>query len=97
MRVLRKRPGEGWEPIEVENELKPLQREVGGNLESFSFASDVCILCDEEGRLKGKPYNTSCLGVDFVGTLLLVGVDGEEFTDLTEQMEALLRAGGIIP
>lgn len=97
MRVMRKRPGEDWEPIEVENELKPLQQAVGGYLESFTFAEDACILCDEEGRLKGKPYNTTVCGVPFVGTVLIVGVAGEDFSDLTEQMEARLRAMGILP
>ncbi len=97
MRVIRKRPGEAWEPIEVENELKPLQQAVGGYLESFTFAEDACVLCDEEGRLKGKPYNTTVCGVPFVGTVLIVGVAGEDFSDLTEQMEARLRAMGILP
>lgn len=97
MRVIRKRPGEAWEPIEVENELKPLQQAVGGYLESFTFAEDACVLCDEEGRLKGKPYNTTVCGVPFVGTVLIVGVAGEDFSDLTEQMEARLRAVGILP
>lgn len=97
MRVIRKRPGEAWEPIEVENELKSLQQAVGGYLESFTFAEDACVLCDEEGRLKGKPYNTTVCGVPFVGTVLIVGVAGEDFSDLTEQMEARLRAIGILP
>ena len=97
MRVIRKRPGEAWEPIEVENELKPLQQAVGGYLESFTFAEDACVLCDEEGRLKGKPYNTTVCGVPFAGTVLIVGVAGEDFSDLTEQMEARLRAMGILP
>lgn len=97
MRVIRKRPGEAWEPIEVENELKPLQQAVGGYLESFTFAEDACVLCDEEGRLKGKPYNTTVCGVPFVGTVLIVGVAGEDFSDLTEQMEERLRAMGILP
>lgn len=97
MRALKKEPGKPWVSVETDNELKPLQKAVGGYLESFTFSEDACILCDEEGRLKGKPYNTTILGVDFVGTILLVGVDGEEFTNLTEQMEAMLRAGGVIP
>lgn len=62
MRAMRKRPGEAWEAIEVENELKPLQQAVGGYLESFTFAEDACVLCDEEGLLKGKPYNTTVCG-----------------------------------
>ena len=96
MRAMRKRPGEAWEPIEVANELKPLQQAVGGNLESFTFAEDACILCDEEGRLKGKPYNTTVCGVHFVGTILIVGVDGEDFSDLTLEQETALRDIGII-
>ena len=91
MRAMRKRTGEAWEAIEVENELKPLQQAVGGYLESFTFAEDACVLCDEEGLLKGKPYNTTVCGVPFVGTVLIVGVDGEEFADLTERQEEVLR------
>lgn len=96
MRAMRKRPGEAWEPVEVENELNSLQRAVGGYLESFTFAEDACILCDEEGRMKGKPYNTTVCGVPFVGTVLIVGVAGEDFADLTEQQEARLRDMGAL-
>ena len=96
MRAMRKRPGEAWEPIEVANELKPLQQAVGGNLESFTFAEDACILCDEEGRLKGKPYNTTVCGVHFVGTILIVVVAGEDFSGLTLEQETALRDIGII-
>lgn len=82
---------------EIQNELEPLQRAVGGHLESVTLWADACVLCDEEGRLKGKPYNTTVCGVPFVGTVLIVGVAGEDFSDLTEQMEARLRAMGILP
>ena len=96
MRALSKRPGEAWEAIKVDNELKPLQQEVGGYLESFTFAENACVLCDEEGRVKGKPYNATVCGVPFVGTILIVGVDGEEFADLTEQVEEELRDMGVL-
>lgn len=72
---------------------------MGGRLESFTFAADACILCDEESRMKGKPYNITCFGVDFVdfmGTILMVGVAGENFTDLTERLERCLRNVRII-
>lgn len=97
MRAMRKRPGEAWEPIEVANELKPLQQEVGGYLENVTLAEDACILCDEEGRLKGKPYNTTVCGVPFAGTILIVGVAGEDFSDLTEQQVRALQSIGILP
>lgn len=96
MRAMRKRPGEAWEAIEVDNELRSIQQEVGGYLESFTFAEDACVLCDEEGRMKGKQHNISVCGVPFVGTILVVGVDGENFTDLTERQEEALRSMGVV-
>lgn len=96
MRVLRENPGEAWEAVEVENALKSLQEAVGGYLESFTFAADACVLCDEEGRLKGKQHNISVCGVPFVGTILIVGVDGENFNDLTERQEEALRSMGVV-
>lgn len=87
MIAIRKRPGEWAEIVEIENELSALQKEVGGYLESVTFAEDAAILCDEEGRLKGYEYNCNICGVDFVGTILVVGVDGEEFCDLKDVEE----------
>ena len=87
MIAIRKRPGERAEIVEIENELSALQKEVGGYLESVTIAEDAAILCDEEGRLKGYAYNCNICGVDFVGTILVVGVDGEEFCDLADAEE----------
>lgn len=96
MRSLSKKPGEGWKVKEIQNKLKPLQREVGGRLESVSLWADACVLCDENGLLKGLPYNTTICGVSFVGPILIVGTAGEDFSDLTEQQEHALRAMGEI-
>lgn len=82
IRVIRKRPGCLPELVQVENTLEALQQEVGGYIETVAFARDACIICNEEGRLLGLPYNVTFLGVSFMGTILIVGVDGEEFSDL---------------
>lgn len=82
MKVLRKRPGEAVEEIEIENTLKALQEEVGGYIETVTLAADCTVICDEEGRLKNKPHNCEICGVKFVGAILVVGVDGEEFCDV---------------
>ena len=94
MRSLIKRPGEGWTVTEIQNELEPLQKAVGGHLEAVTLWADACVLCNEEGRIKGMPYNTTICGVSFVGPILIVGTAGEDFSDLTEQQEAALRAMG---
>ena len=79
--AISKRPGCPPRSVWVSNTLENLQRNVGGYIEAVTIAADACIICDEEGRLKGKPYNCTICGVDFVGDILLVGVKGEDFAD----------------
>ena len=83
MKAIRKKPGCAPELVEVDNTLKALQTEVGGYIETVSIA-DVVIICNEEGRLCGLPYNCRFVGVDFVGTILVVGRDRDEFCDVPE-------------
>ena len=84
MKVIRKRPNEPAEVIDVENTVEGLCAELGGHMEAVTVAEDLAILCDEEGRLKGKEPNVAMprLGVDFVGTILIVGIAGEDFCDV---------------
>ena len=79
MKAIRKKPGCEPEIIEVDNTLKALQAEVGGYIETVTIASDAVIICNEEGRLCGLPYNCRFVGVDFVGTILVVGRNKDEF------------------
>lgn len=81
--VIVKRPGEPpeLEPL-FENTLEAFQRAVGGYIETVTFASDAAVICNEEGRLQRLPYNCTLLGVDFFGTVLIVGVKGDEFTSV---------------
>ena len=66
------------------NTLKALQREVSGYIETVTIASDAVIICNEEGRILGLPDNCRVCGVDFVGTVLIVGTKGDEFCDVPE-------------
>ena len=93
MKVIRKHPGEPPEVIDVENDVDAICAELDGHMEAFTIAQDLVILCDEEGRLKGKAPNIALKGldVDFCGTILIVGVDGEEFCDVPK-LDAILWA-----
>ena len=84
MKAIRKKPGCEPEIIEVENTLKALQQEVGGYIETVTIASDVVVICNEGGVRLGMPYNCRFVGVDFVGTILVVGRDRDEFCDVPE-------------
>ena len=78
----------------MENTLERFQSAVGGYIETVTFAENCCVICDEEGKIKGKPDNFGFLGQKFVGTCVFVGVKGDEFADVPlriEQMEGLIR------
>ena len=49
--------------------------------------TDAAIICNEEGKLRGMPFNGRLLGEDFVGPLIFVGIDGEDFDDFPGGME----------
>lgn len=80
--ALLKRPGEIPRHVNVSNSLQALQKNVDGYIETITIASDLVVICNEEGRLQGLPFNCEICGVNFVGTILMVGVDGDKFTDL---------------
>ena len=81
IRVYVKEPGRSPELKEVDNTLEALQKIVGGFIETVSIADNAVIICNEEGRLKDLPYNCSLFGGDYVGTIILAGVDEDEFDD----------------
>lgn len=83
IRVIIKRQGEAAFEATVENELRPLQEWVGGYIEAYRLNTrpDILAIVNEEGRLLGLPVNCKLNGETFMGTILLVGVKGEEFAD----------------
>lgn len=80
--VLVKRPGEPPRHVNMSNTLENFQRYVGGYIETVTIFSDVVIICNEEGRLLGLPWNCEICGIDFCGDIIMCGVDGDEFADM---------------
>lgn len=57
------------------------------------MTSDVALICNEEGRLIGLPYNCHFCNLAFYGTVIAVGVKGEEFVSLRSAfVPVLLRS-----
>ena len=76
----------------VSNTLKNLQKHVGGNIEAVTLGGGLVLLCDEEGRINGKPYNctifpTKMALMTFFGDIVIVGADEDEFTDVPISLE----------
>ena len=59
----------------------------------MTLATDACVICNEEGRCKDLEHNCKYCGVDFVGTILILGIDGDKFTDCP--MSVTMANGGI--
>ena len=90
--VLMVEPGKAPYQAAIGADLKSLQQVVGGYIESIAPYDDpVAIICNEEGKLLGLPHNCRLCGCDFVGTLIIVGIDKDEFCSLSDEVIKLLK------
>lgn len=65
----------------VDNELKALQEKVGGRIEAVTVFEDLVFICDEESYIKKAKFNFGFGGKQFFGTVLILGRNGDEFSD----------------
>lgn len=72
----------------IENTLEALQHEVGGYIETVTLTLDLVLICDEEGRLKGKKVNepASIFKQGMVGDVLIVSTDEDDFASVSERL-----------
>lgn len=82
IKVLIKEPCKKPRCVNISCSLENLQKTVGGHVESVTLFSDFVVLCNEEGRYKGLPWNCDILGINFVGTIIMCGVSNDEFADI---------------
>lgn len=92
IKVLIKRPGEPPRSVWISDTLENLQRTVGGYIEIVTLQRGLVVICDEEGRLKGKPYNCTVRGVSFVGDIVIAGQEGEELADYPSDFQTIKAA-----
>ena len=92
--VLLVQPLKPPELVKVEDELEPLQKLVGGDLEEYMpFGDDVALICNQEGKFRGDTLNRGIYGED--GELLDViagnfficyaPITSENFLSLSEE------------
>ncbi len=76
--------------VEIENTLEALQEAVFGYIECVTIAPGRAVMIvNEEGLLRGMAVNQAAsdfAGIQIVGPTLIVGVDGEEFCDVPEEI-----------
>lgn len=82
MKVLRKKVGSDWEVVEIENMLEAICNEIEGGADIVHIAQDGCIITKSNNIFDDSKFNTRLYGLQLFGTVLIVGVDGDEFCDL---------------
>ena len=92
MKVLVVRPMELPAVQEIDHTLSAMQELVGGTIQAvYPFDDPVALVCNDEGKLLGLPWNralTDDHGVPYdivCGTFFVVGIGDEAFTSLTER------------
>lgn len=85
IKVIIKEPGKAPKIKTITNDLGALQSIVGGYIETVTLASDLVIICNEDGKLWNLPYNFDFGGQSFVGTVVFAGIDGDNFASFPEQ------------
>lgn len=87
MRILLVEPGKTARPAEIKGELHAMQELVGGPIQAlYPWPDKAAIVCNDEGKLLGLPYNRALEDYDILaGTFFVCGIQGEDFCSLTEQ------------
>ena len=86
----------GITDVEIDNTLEALQAAVDGYIETVRLVPGRAVMIvNEEGLLRGMPHNITAslaAGTQIVGPALVVGVDGDEFTDVPADVVQCIRA-----
>lgn len=93
MKVLRVEPYKPPYEKEIDSDLKSMQHEVGGWIQAvYPFEDPVAIICNEEGKINGMELNRALRDENgevldaIAGPFLIVGLGGEDFTSLSDDM-----------
>lgn len=89
--VLIKEPGKKPRHVNISDSLTNLQRTVNGYIETVTVAKDLVVICNEEGLIRNLPYNCTICGAALCGTIIMCGVDGDEFADLPYSWDDIKR------
>ncbi|OUN75355.1 hypothetical protein B5G12_03470 [Faecalibacterium sp. An58] len=111
MKILRVEPEKSPEIVDMDGTLEALQAAVGGYIEAvYPFDDPVAIVCNDDGKFNGMRPNRAIYDADgeimdiIAGTFLIVGLDEDNFAELSDEMaakyvalfgtpEAFLRSG----
>lgn len=96
IKVIMLQPGKLAKAVEIDASLEGMQRTVGGGLIEvvYPFEEEVCLVCNEEGKINGMRPNRALYDKDhemidiICGPAFICDCSGENFASLSdEQLE----------
>lgn len=94
MEVVMVEPGKEARLAEIGSDLKSLQTAVGGYIEAAYFFDDpVALICNEEGKVYGMPYNRAVrdeagrVQDTIAGPFFVCGLGEESFCSLPKELQ----------
>ena len=92
IRVLIVEPGKAPYAAEIPAGLESLQQKVGGLIQAlYPFDDSIAVICNDEGKLLGLPWNRPLFDEDgniydiLVGTFLVAGLTEDDFGSLSDE------------
>lgn len=92
LKVVLCRPGKLAQITDIGASLASMQKAVGGTIEAFyPFDEEVCIVCNDEGKINGSLPNRAVYGDDgqildiVCGTFFICDCSGEDFGSLSSK------------
>lgn len=106
MRILLVEPGKRPILKEIDGSLKSMQEIVGGTIQAlYPFEEPVALICNDEGKLLGLPFNRALRDEEgriydiVAGTFFLCGAPegSDRFESLTEEQASYFRKQLLCP
>ncbi len=94
MTIVVVKPDMEPEVAEIDNSLAAMQAVVGGHIETVYLPEigKLILVCNEEGKNKGLPYNRPLVGGDFIaGDFFITTAKGGDFISLNAKQIATAK------
>jgi hypothetical protein len=95
IKVVLIEPGKVARAAEIDASLNGMQKIVGGYIEAYyHFEEQVCIVCNDEGKVNGMSLNRAVYGDDkemldiIAGPAFICDCRGEDFGSLSDEQTA---------
>lgn len=93
MKIVFKEPDKRPRTMVIPNDLCTLQQLVDGYIEVVPLNDGLLAIVNEDGKLWGlKPSGLEFMGDPLVGNVILCGEDGDQFTDVPEDIATVVDA-----